>query len=318
VSVLALPASQALAQQKAKTAKATKTTKQNPAAPKTISTDICVYGGVSAGVIGAYTAAKYGKQVVLVEPSNHLGGMSSSGLGATDIGNKYAITGLSKDFYRRMGAHYGNLEQWMFEPHVAENIFEYYVKRGNYQVYKQHRILKVNKNGTRVVSIDLERTDKPGPVALRIVAKQFMDCTYEGDLMAMAGVSYHVGREDNKEFNETLNGVQLQDKHQFPDGIDPYKVEGDPKSGLLWGISPEPVQPNGVGDKKVQAYNYRICLSYDSLNRIPFSAPAKYDASQYALLGRLISKSKWKKVENYMIINKVPGGKTDINHKGGF
>lgn len=302
----------------AQAAKKPMPTKATSTKIQTITTDLCVYGGVSAGVIGAYTATKYGKKAVLIEPSAHLGGMSASGLGATDIGNKYAITGLAKDFYRRMGFHYGKLEQWLFEPHVAERIFEEYVQRAGFPIYKQHRIVKVNKQGTKIVSIDLERSDKPGPIALRIQAKQFMDCTYEGDLMALAGVSYHVGREDNKEFNETLNGVQLQDKHQFPDGIDPYKVEGDPKSGLLWGISPEPVEPNGTGDKKVQAYNYRICLSYDSLNRIPFSAPAGYDASKYALLGRLIEKGKWKTVNNYMIINKVPGNKTDINHKGGF
>lgn len=283
-----------------------------------VTTDVCVYGGVSAGVIGAYTVTKYGKTTVLIEPSNHLGGMSSSGLGATDIGNKYAITGLAKDFYRRLGQHYGRLEQWLFEPKVAENLFEDYVKRAGYPVYKKHRLLAVRKQGGKITEIDLEHADRPGKVALTIKAKVFMDCSYEGDLMAKAGIPYAVGREDNKEFNETLNGVQLQDKHQFPDGIDPYKKAGDPSSGLLWGISPTPVEPNGTGDKKVQAYNYRLCLTTDPANMLPFEKPAGYNAEHYALLGRLIESRKYKKVENYLLINKLPNNKTDVNHKGGF
>lgn len=288
------------------------------AAVPVVTVDVCVYGGISAGVIGAYTTAKMGKKTVLIEPTNYLGGMTSSGLGATDIGNKYAITHLAKDFYRRVGKHYGVLEQWLFEPKVAEGIFEDYAKRGGYQVFKLHRLLSVQKKGNKIVSIELERTDAPGKPALKIVAKQFMDCSYEGDLMAKAGVSYVVGREDNKEFNETLNGVQLQHKHQFPDSIDPYKIPGDPKSGLLWGISDKPVAPNGTGDKKVQAYNYRLCLSTDPANMMPFSQPEGYDPNRYALLGRLIEKGKWKKVENYLLINKIPNNKTDVNHRGGF
>jgi ribulose 1,5-bisphosphate synthetase/thiazole synthase len=285
---------------------------------KVITTDVCVYGGVAAGVIGAYTTTQYGKTALLVEPTAHLGGMTSSGLGATDIGNKFAITGVSKDFYRRMGQHYGEFEQWLFEPHVAEGILDDFAKRGGFPVYKQHRLLAVRKVGNKISEIDLERTDRPGRVALTIKAKMWLDCSYEGDLMAKAGVDYTVGREANTEFTETLNGVQLQDKHQFPDGIDPYVKEGDPKSGLLWGISDKTVEPNGTGDKKVQAYNYRICLSTDPANQIPFAKPAGYDASHYALLGRLVNKAKYKDVKNFMIINGLPGQKTDINHKGGF
>lgn len=284
-----------------------------------IEVDVCVYGGISAGVISAYTVAKYGKKPVLIEPSNHLGGMTASGLGSTDIGNKYAITGLARDFYRRLGKHYNRFESWTFEPKVAENLFDDYVKRGgNFPVYKKMRVLKVHKNGPKILEVEFESADKPGQAALFVKAKHFIDCTYEGDLMALAKCSYHVGREDNKEFNETLNGVQLQHLHQFPDGIDPYVVEGKPESGLLWGISSAKVQPNGTGDKMVQAYNYRICLTKDPKNMIPFTAPKGYDPKTYALLGRLIEKSKWKTVKNYLLINDMPNQKTDVNHKGGF
>ena len=96
---------------------------------KKISVDICVYGATSGGVIAACTAARLGKKVLLVSPAAHLGGLSSGGLGNTDIGNKIAITGLARDFYQRVGHHYGKPEQWIFEPHVAEDIFKAYIQR---------------------------------------------------------------------------------------------------------------------------------------------------------------------------------------------
>lgn len=213
--------------------------------------DVCVYGGTSSGVIAAYTAKKMGKSVLLIEPGKHLGGLSSGGLGQTDIGNKYAITGLARDFYRRIGRHYGKLEQWTFEPHVAENIFNEYIRRAQVPVLLQYRIVSAKKQNGEIQEIVLENSAQPNAATNRIVkAKMFIDCSYEGDLMARAGVSYTVGREANSQYGETYNGVQLLDKHQFPDGVDPYKIPGKPESGLLWGISSEPVQPNGSGDKK--------------------------------------------------------------------
>ncbi|HEY4207890.1 MAG TPA: FAD-dependent oxidoreductase, partial [Puia sp.] len=212
--------------------------------------DICVYGGTSAGVIAAYTAARMHKTVLLVEPGRHLGGLTSGGLGFTDIGNKYAIKGLSLDFYRRVGQHYGKFEQWIFEPHVAENIFKQYIREGKVKVLYGHRIVKATKHAGLIQNIDLAPS-------LTIRAKVFIDCSYEGDLMAMAGISYTVGRESNTQYSETYNGIQMRDKHQFPDGIDPYRAPGNPTSGLLWGISSKPMGQQGTGDKKVQSYNYR-------------------------------------------------------------
>ena len=281
--------------------------------------DIVIYGGTAAGVIAAYTAKKMGKSVLLIEPGRHLGGMSSGGLGQTDIGNKYAVTGLSRDFYRRLGQHYGKFEQWTFEPKVAEALFNDYVKRANFKVLFENRITGAKKKGNVIQEITLENTYKPAAATNKTVrAKMFMDCSYEGDLMAKAGVSYTVGREANSQYNETINGVQLMKGHQFPDGIDPYVVPGNPESGLLWGIHKTPLQPNGSGDKKVQAYNFRITLTNVPANRVPITKPDNYDPKRYELLLRQMENKPWKSLLDGFIWSIMPNGKTDINNRNGF
>lgn len=282
--------------------------------------DICIYGATSAGVIAAYTAKKMGKSVILIEPGNHLGGMTSGGLGYTDIGNKYAISGLSRDFYRRIGAHYGKFEQWIFEPHIAKKYLQEYLDEAGIKVLYQHRISGVSKKGKEIQSVVLEKSDKPEAGTNQVVsAKMFIDCTYEGDLMAKSGVSYKVGREANAYYKETYNGVQLLDGHQLPDGVDPYKTPGKPESGLLWGIANGALDPKGSGDKKVQAYNYRICLTSDPKNMVPISKPEGYDPAQFELLVRLIQKQpEKKKLGDYFIWSRMPNNKTDINNRGGF
>ncbi|MDJ1500824.1 FAD-dependent oxidoreductase [Xanthocytophaga agilis] len=285
----------------------------------TTSVDICVYGGSSAGVMAAYTAKKAGKSVILIEPGKHLGGLTTGGLGYTDIGNKYAITGLARDYYRRIGKHYGKFEQWIFEPHVAENLFKEYISKGNVQVLYSYRLSSVKKQGTTIQEIVIENSDKPSSTTNRIVkAKMFLDCTYEGDLMAKAGVSYFVGREDNKLYNETYNGVQLLNKHQFVDGIDPYKIPGKPESGLLWGISSAALPPTGSGDKKVQTYNFRICLTSDPANQIPITKPEGYDPEKYELLLRVMEKEPTRPFNLIMKPDLMPNYKTDINNNGPF
>lgn len=278
--------------------------------------DICIYGGTSAGVIAAHTAAQLGKKVLLVEPGMHLGGMTSGGLGYTDIGNKYVITGLSRNFYRKVGKHYGKLEQWTFEPHVAEDIFKEYVKHSNITVLYGQHITSAVKEGTVIRRIVLEESSGKQTEA---AAKMFMDCSYEGDLMALAGVSYTVGREANGIYNETYNGVQLMDGHQFPDGIDPYKVKGDSSSGLLWGISTAQLKESGSGDTSVQAYNYRMCLTSNPDNKIEITRPENYDSARYELLLRLFEAQPAKrKLNDYFIVSRMPNNKTDINNRGGF
>ena len=281
--------------------------------------DLCIYGGTSAGVIAAYTAAKMGKKVILIEPGKHLGGLSAGGLGYTDIGNKYAIAGLAREFYRKTGRHYGKFEQWIFEPHVAEDIFKEYVKHTNIRVIYNYRIIKANKSNGVISGVILENSAFSPLSNKTITAKMFIDCSYEGDLMAMAGVSYTVGREANSTYNETYNGVQLMKGHQFPDGVDPYKIPGDSSSGLLWGIDTSQLLPDGAGDKKVQAYNYRICLTNDPKNKREILRPENYDPGKYELLVRLFQSQPAKRnLNDYFIISKMPDGKTDINNRGGF
>lgn len=289
-------------------------------AQRTIEVDVCVYGGTSAGVISAYTAETLGKKAILIEPGKRLGGLTSGGLGYTDIGNKFAISGISRDFYRKVGAHYGKFEQWIFEPKVALSIFQNYVDKGGFDVLYDTRLKEVRKQGNRITEIVLENSVNPSKATNIIVrAKMFIDCGYEGDLMAKAGVSYVVGREGNKEYNETINGVQLMKGHQFPDGVDPYKTAGNPKSGLLWGISDGKLAPAGSGDKQVQAYNYRICLTNDPANRIAITKPEDYDASRYDLLVRLFEVQQDKrKLNHYFIWSRMPNNKTDINNRGAF
>jgi hypothetical protein len=284
-----------------------------------VTADICIYGGTAAGVIAAYTAQKMGKTVVLIEPGRHLGGMTSGGLGYTDIGNKYVVTGLARDFYRRIGAHYGKFEQWVFEPKVAEAILNDYVKRAGFPVLFENRLVKVKKENSTLTEITLENTYQPGVASHQTVrAKVFIDCTYEGDLMARSGVTYTVGREANSQYKETINGVQLMNGHQFPDGIDPYIIPGNPQSGLLWGISNEVPRANGMGNKMVQAYNFRITLTNIPENRAPITRPANYDPKKYELLLRLKEKQPWQSLTDVFIWSLMPNGKTDINNKGGF
>lgn len=280
--------------------------------------DICIYGGTSAGVIAAYTAKMMGKSVLLIEPRKNLGGMSSGGLGYTDIGNKYVVTGLSRDFYRRLGSHYGKLEQWIFEPSVAESIFNEYIDRADVEVWYGNRLNNVKKIGNSIEEIILEDTYNPSGGKKTVRAKIFIDCTYEGDLMAKGGVSYTVGREANNTYNETYNGVQILNGHQFNVEIDPYIIPGDSSSGLVWGISDTEIAETGSGDKKVQAYNFRIALTNKKENMIPITEPDNYAPQKYELLARLSEKSDWKSLNNIFAWSIMPNRKTDINNKGAF
>jgi hypothetical protein len=282
---------------------------------KTASTDICIYGATSAGVMAAYAAAKQGKKVLLIEPTNHTGGLSAGGLGYTDIGNKYAISGLALDFYRKLGKHYGKFEQWVFEPHVAGNLFKQYLKSAAIAPHFGYRLTEVEKKNNSITAVSFVAPDGSN---FMVMAKIYIDCSYEGDLMAKAGVSYTVGREDNKQYDETYNGVQLLDKHQFVDGVDPYVIKGKPQSGLLWGISAENLSPNGTGDKKVQAYNFRLCLTDSTENQVAITRPDNYDSTKYELLLRVMEVEPNRPYDKIMNPNMMAHRKTDINNNGPF
>ncbi len=304
------------------------------------SYDIVVYGGTSAGVMAAIQAERMGKSVGIVCPDRHLGGLSSGGLGWTDTGNKAVIGGLAREFYHRVWKHYdrdaawrwhkrsefGNRGQgtpaidgaartmWIFEPHVAEQVFEELVAEHQIPVWRDRwldREKGVTMEGARIVSIRMLN----GEVYR---GRMFIDATYEADLMAAAGVTYHVGREANSVYGEEWNGVQvgvLHHQHHFKKQVDPYRIPGDPNSGLLPRISGADPGKKGDGDHRVQAYCYRMCLSNHPDNRVPFPKPAGYDASQYALLVRIFE-TGWRDV--FYKFDEIPNRKTDTNNHGPF
>ncbi len=283
-------------------------------AAEIIDADICIYGGTAGGVAAAVESARLGRKAVIAEFGSHLGGMSSGGLSQTDIGNKAAIGGIAREFYQRLGKHYGKDEQWMFEPSVAENIFFDFVNESRAPVYFQQRLASVKKEGARIVEVTMEN----GKV---FRARMFIDASYEGDLMAKAGISCTVGREPNSQYQETLNGMRARTpKHQFIVPVDPYLKPGDPQSGLLPLIQSGDGGVPGAGDQCVQAYNFRLCLTQDPANKRPIEPPAKYDPARYELLARyveaLAAAGKPPKLGDLMHIQPMPNGKTDINNNG--
>ena len=306
----------------------------------TNSADVIIYGGTSAAITAAVEIIKSGKSVLVVSPDTHLGGLSSGGLGYTDTGNKATIGGLSREFYHRVWLHYNddsawnwqaqsefgnkgqgtiamdgeNRTMWIFEPHVAEKVFEDFVAENKITVLRNEWLDRENgvivKDG-KIISI----TTLSGKT---FSGKIFIDATYEGDLMSAAGVSYHVGREACSVYGETWNGLQSQAKHHghyFKANVDPYKISGDKNSGLLYGISPDPIQPDGNGDKKIQAYCFRMCMSNHPDNRVPFPKPANYDPAKYELLVRVFN-SGWHEWFNKFDL--IPNRKTDTNNHGPF
>ena len=308
-------------------------------AQKTYSRDVVIYGGTSAAISAAVQVKKMGKTVVVVSPDKYLGGLSSSGLGWTDSGKKEAIGGVARDFYHRIWRHYQSVDSWrwqkmdeygnrgqgapaidgdrrtmwIFEPHVAGLIFESWVKENELEVYRDEWLDReegVKKEGVRIRSIStLSGNTYQGEV--------FLDCTYEGDLMASAGVSYFVGRESNSVYGETLSGVQIKRarSHQFKGKVDPFVIEGDPTSGLLARISDQSPGKEGQGDSKMQAYNFRLCLTQVEENRIAFPKPDQYDPLQYELLLRTLNQDSRHVFGKF---DPVPNAKTDTNNHGPF
>ena len=305
--------------------------------------DICVYGSTPAGIMAAYTAKLKGKSVLLISPTKRLGGLTAGGLGWTDIGDSTShrriIKGFAREFYRRIGQHYGMASPtFYFEPKVALATFKGFLSEAGIKdstdIWYQWRIVSAEKEGNEVKSITLEKASSPNPSpeeegSLRkVFAKIFMDCSYEGDLMARAGITYTVGRESKTKYNEPENGAQCLNKHQFCDGVDPYVVPGDPSSGLLWGIMSDPMPANGTGDNHIQAYNYRLTLTKNKPFRsITEKVPDNYDPSKYELLFRWMEKKGWSSYGDcikwtYMKDSSGPNSwnamKTDNNNNGAF
>jgi hypothetical protein len=305
-----------------------------PAEPGDGQYDLVVYGGTSGGISAAVQAARMGKTVILIEPGKHLGGLTSGGLGATDIGNKKAIGGIAREFYQRIKKHYANDDAWKyekradfkgpghdarddaawtFEPHVAEQVFKDMLQEHKVPVAFGQRLDRkkgVRKESARIVSIAMESGET-------YRGMMFIDATYEGDLMAAAGVSYHVGRESNKTYGETLNGAQVKNAlhHQFIKNVDPYVKPGNPASGLLPLIQAGMPGNDGDGDQRIQAYNFRLCATDRPENRRPWPQPANYDEKLYELLLRNFEAGDLRLPWNPIL---MPNRKTDSNNNFAF
>jgi len=310
--------------------------------------DIVIYGGTSAGISAAIQSARLGKSVLLIEPTNRLGGLTTGGLGQTDIGNKQVIGGVSREFYQNIKKYYDDSTNWVwqmqseykdggqtrsdknedamwtFEPSAALKVYQAMIKDLDIQIiYNQRldRTTEVQKTDNTIKFITMESGNK-------YYGKMFIDATYEGDLLAATGVTYTFGREANSQFGESLNGVQANDtsrtltgglsvnsrNHNFVQGVDPYIISGDPSSGLLPGINPT-FEEDGSGDKQVQAYCFRMCMTDHTENRIPFEKPKNYNELNYELLFRNyeagFNRIPW-------INSKMPNRKTDANNRDGF
>jgi len=322
--------------------------------------DVVIYGGTSAGIAAAIQSSRMGKSVIMIEPSSRIGGLTTGGLGQTDIGNKQVIGGISREFYEGIKTYYdkpsnwkwqtkqeyrdsgqtrtaeGEDAMWTFEPSAALKVYETMMSPEKITVVYNQRLNRKNgvkMQGQRISEIEMETGEKYS-------GKMFIDATYEGDLMATAGVSYSVGRESNSEFGESLNGVQANRvgmtlsrtisrnsiHHNFIDGVDPYIVTGDPSSGLLPFITMGGPGIDGHGDKGIQAYCFRMTLTDHPLNRIPFEKPNDYKELEYELLFRNYEAAVGPIEEMYSygdplvpwINSPMPNRKTDTNNQKGF
>ncbi len=291
-----------------------------PASAETFTADLCVYGGTSGGVVAAVQGARMGKTVILLEPGNHLGGMTSGGLSAVDIGDPRSVGGVAREYFTKLAATTGTVLAWdkpfeskaggpatggayAIEPHQAEALFDAMAGEAGVKVLREARLSLVEKEGAKIVGLVLENGDS-------VRARLFIDTTYEGDLMAKAGVSYTIIREGNAKYGETYNGIHYAEKYaprtghlmpgangrvkggqgvwdrDFP--LDPYVRKGDPASGLLPLV--DAGDPGTPGDPApgVQAYCYRLCLTTDPGNSLPIAPPADYDPARYELVARFI------------------------------
>jgi len=279
---------------------------------------VVVYGATAGGVVAAVAAARHGARVALLEPGTRLGGMVSGGLGHTDHGRIETIGGLPLEFFRRVGRHYDQPVAWDFEPHVAEQVLQQMAREAGVRVFLRHRLREsggVARQGTALSALITEN-------GALFSARVYVDASYEGDLLEQAGVSYAWGRESSRTYGESFAGVRAEDhygQHRFLVPVSAFDAAGV----LLPNISPEPRGPIGEGDWKVQAYNFRLCLTQRRENQASFPKPADYNPRNYELLARLIaaqtrSLGRPPRMNQLMIVSPLPGGKTDINNQGAF
>jgi hypothetical protein len=232
-----------------------------------LSPQVVVYGATPSGIMAAYAAAREGMAVALLAGPNFFGGMCTNGLNWSDIGNPKVIGGLAADFFRRIGLHYGKSKPvYIFESHVASAVFNSYITEGHI-AYQAHDVTKVQKDDNEQIT-NLLLTN--GEV---ISGDVFIDASYEGDLMDLAGVKYRFGRESEAEYKEPLAGYN---QHPIIWPVSAYTDTG----ALQPGVRAAPNRPVGAADHTVQAYGFRLTLSGES-NRVPFREPPRYNRAWY-------------------------------------
>jgi len=277
--------------------------------PSVISSDICIYGATSAGVVAAVEAARMGKSVSLVEFGSHVGGMTTGGLSKSDISVASSVGGIAKEFYQKVGTVYGQtVPVYNFEPHVAENVYLSMLQQAGVQPYFLQRLSSVTSSGGKITQIAMEN----GNV---FQAKEFIDTTYEGDLMAMAGVSWTIGRESAAQYGETLAGLQFPGPTtpDFNAPLSAYAIPNNPTSGYIAGITKAVLGAQGSADPNVMSYCFRICVTQNMFNSIPVPKPANYDPNRYLMVTRYLLTNN---TVNYGLLSPIPNGKYDLNNFG--
>lgn len=278
-----------------------------PAYPATEKSEIIIYGATPAGIMAAVTLTQKGYSPVIVEPSNYVGGIMTSGLGASDQCNGKYFGGLSKSYFKEIGSHYGKKISWRFEPHVGQKVFDSFIAKNKIQIVKNTRIIAASKKENQITAVQLDN-------GKTLEGKIFIDASYEGDLMALAKVRYKIGREGQKEFNEDLAGINLGvDRFMFPTPISPYFKDGT----MIPGIQPK-MGTLGDGDDKTMAYNFRLCVTTKEGNKAPIPLPKNYKKENYELLARWIRARPNVLIKQIILFLDIPNGKYDINNNGPF
>ena len=304
-----------------------------PAGKASFSYDVCIYGGSASGCIASIQAARMGKSVILVSPRNHVGGLVTSGLTATDMNKHKCIGGITAEFYGRIYEYYTDPAvwrnqtrdafmtstlkrtytgkndarriQWVYESGVAERILLDMLTESGVKLQLGSSLAEgsgaVRKKGNRIARITLSD-------GTTVSAKMFIDASYEGDLMAASGVSYIVGRESRSQYGEQFAGIRI--KWDYPlTAVSPYK-----NGKLLPLVDKEPWGKDGDADDRTQAYCYRMTLTDDPANRVPISRPASYNPDYYEVLLAQILAKEDAQLKDFITFTPMPNRKTDTNH----
>jgi hypothetical protein len=312
-----------------------------------LEVDVCIYGGVSGGVIAAVALGRLGRSVALVEPTRHLGGMTTGGLGWVDVkvGGVRAFGGLTGEYYRRVREYYAakgiNVAKFgndgaVAEPHVAEAVLEQMLgeQAKHITIFRESRLASVRKEGRRIRTLMLDKApvDRRGAPAskpmersyISISASMFIDASYEGDLLAAALISHRGDRESRDEYGEKLAGILPNDRSESGQALDPYVKPGQPSSGLIPLVSSLPLGTTGSSSPFIQAYNFRLCLVKD--NPIPIQPGADYSPATYEIVARMLAAQSaaghpFRAEQMHMPgmgrllkFSVLPNGKTDINN----